>query len=107
VPASADIALYRIGQEALTNVLRHAGTVGRVDVVLRYRAAAVELVVRDDGHGVPAAADGAAPPRHGHGLVGMRERAAQHGGELRAGPEAGGGFTVTAVLPVRHTAVPA
>lgn len=89
-----DVTLYRVAQEALTNVLRHAGAVTRVDVVLRYREAAVELLVSDDGCGAEAAADG-----QGHGLVGMRERVASQDGSLAAGPHGGGGFAVQAVIP--------
>ncbi len=94
--AEVDVTVYRLAQEALTNVLKHAGPVGRVDVVLRYRDDAVELVVRDDGGGAAAAAgDGG-----GHGLVGMRERVDLHDGTLAAGPLDGGGFEVHAVIPV-------
>jgi signal transduction histidine kinase len=94
--------LYRVAQEALTNVLKHGGTVSRVDVVLRYRDDAIELLVRDDGHGARAASDG-----HGHGLVGMRERVDLHNGTLAAGPRAGGGFEVQAVIPTDRVAAPA
>jgi signal transduction histidine kinase len=96
-----DVTLYRLAQEALTNVLKHAGEVSRVDVVLRYRDDAVELLVRDDGRGAPAA-DGA-----GHGLVGMRERVAMHDGTLEAGPRDGRGFAVRAVIPTERVAASA
>ncbi len=82
-----------MAQEALTNVLKHAGPVRRVDVEVRYGADAVELVVRDDGQGSRAAGDG-----RGQGLVGMRERVALHDGTLDAGPREGGGFEVRAVI---------
>jgi signal transduction histidine kinase len=93
LPPGVDVALYRLTQEALTNVLKHArGT--RASVVLRYGEAGVELSVHDDGHGAePALA-------HGHGLIGMRERVALYGGTLSAGPSEGGGFAVHAVIPV-------
>ena len=90
---AADVALYRVAQEALTNVLKHAGPVRRVDVEVRYGDDAVELVVRDDGQGSRAAGDG-----RGQGLVGMRERVALHDGTLDAGPREGGGFQVRAVI---------
>jgi signal transduction histidine kinase len=89
----ADVALYRVAQEALTNVLKHAGPVRRVDVEVRYGDDAVELVVRDDGQGARAAPDG-----RGHGLVGMRERVALHDGTLESGPGESGGFEVRAVI---------
>jgi signal transduction histidine kinase len=88
-----DVALYRLTQEALTNVLKHARG-ATADVVLRYTDAAVELAVHDDG---PA---GGAGPSLGHGLIGMRERVALYGGALEAGPRADGGFAVDAVIPV-------
>ncbi|HET7046363.1 MAG TPA: histidine kinase [Gaiellaceae bacterium] len=90
-----DLAGYRIVQEALTNVLKHARA-RRVAVTVVYAADGLELEVSDDGDGgAPADAGG------GHGLVGMRERAALYGGSLRAGPRPGGGFGVRAVLPLR------
>jgi signal transduction histidine kinase len=94
LPATIDLTVYRLTQEALTNVLKHAGPVSRVDVVLRYQADAVELLLRDDGRGAQAAGDG-----RGHGLVGMRERVDVHDGTFAAGPRQGGGFEVNAVLP--------
>jgi signal transduction histidine kinase len=93
VEGTIGVTIYRVAQEALTNVLKHAGRVSRVDVVLRYRDDAVELVVRDDGRGPRAASDG-----RGHGLVGMRERVDVHRGTLTAGPW-DGGFEVRAVIP--------
>ena len=91
---TADVTLYRLAQEALTNVLKHAGPVSRVDVVLRYRDAAVELLVSDDGRGPRTRRDG-----HGHGLVGMRERVDLEDGTLTARPGDDGGFEVRAVIP--------
>jgi signal transduction histidine kinase len=82
-----------VAQEALTNVLRHADSPRRVEVMLRYLDSEVELSVRDDGRGI-AAGDG-----QGHGLAGMRERVALHSGTLHAGPRAGGGYEVRARLP--------
>ncbi len=93
LPAGVQLSAYRIVQEALTNTLKHAAAAGAT-VVLGYRAGALELEVRDDGRGSPA---GLAA---GQGLVGMRQRAALLGGQLTAGPGPGGGFQVTAHLPV-------
>jgi signal transduction histidine kinase len=88
-----ELAAYRIVQEALTNARRHAAGAA-VDVELHYTADALRLRVRDNGPGPgPAAAPG------GHGLLGMRERAAAVGGELRTGAATGGGFVVEATLP--------
>jgi signal transduction histidine kinase len=95
LPAELQLCLHRVAQEALTNVLKHAGAPRRVEVVLGYVGAEIELTVRDDGRGI-ASGDG-----HGHGLAGMRERVALHGGTLRAGPRAGGGYEVCARLPAR------
>jgi len=89
-----ELAAYRIVQEALTNTRRHAPGAA-ADVELRYADDGLWLRIRDNGPGPRA--DSPA----GHGLLGMRERAAAVGGELRTGPAAGGGFLVEAVLPVR------
>lgn len=89
------LAAYRIVQEALTNVLKHAGPGARVDVLLRWHPDRLELVVDDDGRGA-----GAEPaPPGGQGLVGMRERAALVGGSIEAGPARSGGWRVRALLP--------
>ncbi|HET9602289.1 MAG TPA: ATP-binding protein, partial [Acidimicrobiales bacterium] len=95
VPAGVGLAAYRIAQEALTNVIKHAGG-AHASVLLRYSDDAMLLEVRDDGP-----ATGFTTAAGGHGLVGMRERAAVHGGELTAGPDPHGGFVVTARLPVK------
>ncbi len=89
-----DLTVYRIVQEALTNVRRHAGATECV-VRLTYGAEDIRLEVVDDGRGV-----GEPPAPGGHGLVGMRERVGMFGGRLEVGPEPGGGFAVRAVLPV-------
>ena len=88
-----ELAAYRIVQEALTNARRHAPGAA-VDVELRYADDELRVRIRDNGPG-PAAPDG------GHGLAGMRERAAAVGGRLRAGPAAVGGFLVEATLPAK------
>ncbi|WP_039906082.1 sensor histidine kinase [Micromonospora lupini] len=100
-PADVGVAAYRIVQESLTNVVRHAGA-GSVRVLLAHTAEALTVSITDDGHGDPASGAG----RPGYGIVGMRERAQACGGTLRAGPAADGhGFTVTATLPLRAPAV--
>jgi signal transduction histidine kinase len=96
LPPGVELSTYRIVQEALTNVLKHAGA-SRADVLLRYGLRALELEVTDDGTG--ASANGS-----GHGLIGMRERAALYGGTLTAGRQPNGGFHVIARLPHDGTA---
>jgi signal transduction histidine kinase len=91
---SLDLSAFRIVQEALTNVLKHAGP-AHADVTVGYRPQALELRVVDSGDGAASAA----APSGGHGLVGMRERAAMFGGTLTARPCADRGFEVSAVLP--------
>lgn len=93
LPASLDLSAYRIVQEALTNVLKHA-TPAHVEVVVRYTTDTVVLEIIDDGSGT---ADGRGT---GNGLVGMRERVALFGGELSAGRRAEGGWALQATLPV-------
>ncbi|MCT1833293.1 sensor histidine kinase [Kocuria palustris] len=96
IPASVDLAVFRIMQEALTNVRRHAGPeVSRVDVRLRHREDAIEVSITDDGKG-PAEDD---EERTGHGIVGMQERVTAHGGTLHTGARPGGGFEVVAIVP--------
>jgi signal transduction histidine kinase len=99
LPAGTDLAVYRIVQEALANTRKHAGPhVTRVDVQLSFTAGEVRVSVSDDGLGVDTAPGDS--PAGGHGLVGMRERVAAYGGELRTGPRADRGFEVVATLPV-------
>jgi signal transduction histidine kinase len=95
VPPAVNVSAYRIVQEALTNVLRHAGP-ACAEVTVGCADSAVTIEVTDDGRGNPA------PPAlgGGQGLAGMRERVAVFGGDLRAGPRPGGGFTVCARLPI-------
>jgi signal transduction histidine kinase len=93
--SALDLCAYRIVQEALTNAIKYAGP-AHADVYLRWEADTLELEVRDDGHG-PVARNGAST---GHGVVGMRERAALYGGNLDAGPGEEAGFTVRARLPL-------
>jgi len=99
LPPSAQLALYRITQEALTNTLKHApGTTAQVR--LAYLPGQVELEVTDDGRtgAVPPGGESAGLPGGGHGIAGMRERAATFGGQVSAGPRSGGGWLVRTVL---------
>ena len=103
LPDGVDLSAYRIVQEALSNAMRHAPG-SHVRVHLAYRPGSLALEVRNDAGPRPVpvlvgSADRAAAGG-GHGLVGMRERAAMLGGSLEAGPTPDGGFGVTAVLPV-------
>lgn len=98
LPPGLGLTAYRIVQEALTNTIRHAGPGASAVVRLRYGDGTLAIDVEDDGRGP-------APPeaeRHGggHGMVGMRERAAMFGGTVHAGARPGGGFVVRARLPV-------
>jgi signal transduction histidine kinase len=120
LPAAVALAVFRIVQEALTNVLRHAGAGARVELSLRYEPHDVRVEVTDDGGGrlvtvappagtgragTAARAGGAAGPvapgsaPGGHGLIGMRERVAVYAGDFEAGPRLGGGWRVAARVP--------
>jgi signal transduction histidine kinase len=99
VPPGVALCAYRIVQEALTNVIKHAGP-ARASVRLRYAGDSLALEVTDDGRGARNGS-GSAP---GHGLMGMRERVALYGGELDAGTRNGGGFAVRARLPFAASA---
>jgi signal transduction histidine kinase len=100
-PPGVELSAYRVVQEALTNVLKHAGPVDEVEIRLDRRPGRLAVEVIDDGRGL------AAHPRNGHGdgdgsghgLLGMRERVELWGGELSVGPAVGGGFRVRAILP--------
>jgi signal transduction histidine kinase len=95
LPPTVDLTAYRIVQESLTNVLRHA-TPARAMVTIGYRPDLLTVTVADDGAG----ANGGSSHATGHGIVGMRERATAVGGTLTAGPRPEGGFEVTAQLPL-------
>jgi signal transduction histidine kinase len=98
LPAGVDLSAYRIIQEALTNVVKHAGS-ARAQVVIGYGDQDVRVEVTDDGRGVVTPfSDGRAGT--GHGLIGMRERVAAFGGDLEVGPGPDGGFRVAARLPL-------
>ncbi|WP_043263415.1 sensor histidine kinase [Streptomyces sp. CT34] len=96
LPPAADLAAFRIVQEALTNIVRHSGS-RTARVLLRRTAGALEIRVDDDG---PATSGTGEPAGGGNGLVGMRERAAALGGSVEAGPRPGGGFRVRARIPL-------
>ena len=108
LPPDVDQAAYRIVQEALTNVSRHAGE-ANAWVHLRYRSDALEIQVDDDGAGISNAngtsnghsSNNGADTGRGLGLIGMRERVTALGGRLHAGPRDGGGFQVRAEFPAR------
>jgi signal transduction histidine kinase len=120
LPAAVDLAAYRIVQEALTNVRKHAGDGARAEVSVVRVGSTVEITVLDDGTGrdaAPEQGDGQDQGSGhgqgdgdgqggGHGLLGMRERVTALGGTLTTGPRYGGGFRVHAVLPVEMPVEP-
>ncbi len=93
LPQGIDLSAYRIVQEGLTNALKHARA-SEADVTVSYRPSELRIEVRDNGRG-SATSDGL-----GHGLVGIRERVKIYGGEMTAGPATGGGFNLSARLPL-------
>jgi signal transduction histidine kinase len=95
LPPGIALAVYRIVQESLTNVLKHAGAGAKADVTIIRSGETIRVSVRDDGVGPGGRAPGTA-----HGIVGMRERVAAYGGTLRTGARPGGGFEVEAVIPL-------
>ena len=103
VPAGIELSAYRVVQEALTNVIKHAGHPTRVEVTVQHRPGSLAVEVVDDGRGLSARPEGGgavvAVDGAGHGLVGMRERVELWGGELSVGPAPGGGYRVKALLP--------
>jgi signal transduction histidine kinase len=102
LPAGVDLSAYRIVQEALTNAVKHGGP-GRAVVLVRYGEHDLQLRVWDEGRpeaGNGSPLQGRPQTAPGRGLLGMRERIRLFGGELRAGPEPDGGFTVTARIPI-------
>lgn len=93
----AELVIYRVVQEGLTNALRHAG-MARVDVTIRYGPDMIDVAIEDNGSAAPEGR-----PQAGHGLVGMRERVAAVGGSVEFGPRPGGsGWFVLAKIPVRQ-----
>jgi signal transduction histidine kinase len=100
LPPGQDLAAFRVIQEALTNVIKHAGR-PRTTVTLDYRAGDLVVEVTDAGRPIPAAGPAVtAAPGPGRGLLGLRERMALYGGDLTAGPRPGGGWLVRARIPV-------
>jgi signal transduction histidine kinase len=97
MPRGVDLTAYRIVQEGLTNVLKHANP-SCVQVTIRVLEQAIEIEVEDDGSPRPVL-----PGSHGHGLIGMRERVAVYGGELDAGPAPGRGFRLKARIPFERS----
>jgi signal transduction histidine kinase len=95
LPPGVEVSAYRVVQEALTNVRRHAGPVRHVDVSVARDDEQLVVEVSDDGRGASVAAS-----PYGFGLVGMRERVAAYEGELVAGPRSGGGWRVRATFPL-------
>lgn len=101
LPAGVGLTAYRITQEALTNTIKHAADAHVVRVELRYEPAQLSIGISDDGHPATAHAAPGAPARSaGHGLAGMRERAAVYHGTIQAGPHPTGGWHVHALLPL-------
>ncbi|MEU6216215.1 histidine kinase [Streptomyces sp. NPDC047022] len=119
LPAAVDLAAYRVIQEALTNVQKHAGHRAKAEVSVVRVGPTLEITVLDNGAGTtvgpqadrtdPTCPAGPVEPPApgGHGLLGMRERVTALGGALTAGPRYGGGFRVHAILPVDHHATTA
>ncbi|MFD8895682.1 sensor histidine kinase [Streptomyces sp. NPDC059566] len=101
LPAAVDLAAYRVIQEALTNVRKHAGAGAKAEVSVVRVGPSVEVTVLDDGgEAADAAPEPTDPPGGGHGLLGMRERTGALGGTCFAGPRYGGGYRVHATLPL-------
>lgn len=103
LPPGADLAAFRVVQEALTNVIKHVGK-PQTTVRLDYRAGELLVEVRDAGRPIPAA--GPVVAGAGRGLLGLRERVAIYGGELQAGPGPGGGWLVRARIPADPLTAP-
>jgi signal transduction histidine kinase len=105
LPAGAQLTLFRLIQESLTNSLKHAGPAATAAIGLRYQRGEVELEILDTGVGGRAASSPRGQLGQGRGLTGMRERAAAYGGAVEAGPRQGGGWRVATRLSVPHDGV--
>jgi len=101
LPPGIALTVYRIVQESLTNVLKHAGTGAKAGVTIFRSRGTVRVSVHDDGTGPSGRASSTA-----HGIVGMRERVAAYGGILRTGARPGGGFEVEASIPLPEQEAP-
>jgi signal transduction histidine kinase len=97
---AVELSAYRVVQEALTNVIKHAGSPTRVDVCVDKQPGLLTVEVTDDGRGAARPAAGNGTDGGGHGQLGMRERVELWGGDLEVGPRRGGGYRVRATLPV-------
>ena len=103
VPPGVDLSAYRVIQEALTNVIKHAGSAAAT-VTIRYRDDSVTVEIANQAPAAPAARIAAPRTGSGHGIIGMRERVAVFGGEFSAGPRPDGGFLVRACFPLAAAA---
>ncbi|MBV7695952.1 sensor histidine kinase [Streptomyces sp. TRM70350] len=102
LPSGVELTAYRIVQEALTNTRKHGGPHAGASVRLVYFDDGLGLLVEDDGKGAPQELyEEGGPDGQGHGLIGMRERVGMVGGTLDAGPRPGGGFRISALLPLK------
>ena len=99
IAPGVELAAFRIVQEALTNVRKHAGRAASATVRISYESDVLVVEVTDDGRGAATSLSGVGT---GNGLIGMRERVEIYGGELTTGPRAGGGYAVRAALPIVH-----
>jgi signal transduction histidine kinase len=99
--AALDLAAYRVLQEAITNVIKHAAT-DSCQLMVAYQDGTLTLEITDSGSGRHASGGNGSPPA-GHGITGMRERVGMYGGQFRAAPVPGRGFRVTAVFPLADT----
>ncbi|QKW20128.1 sensor histidine kinase [Kitasatospora sp. NA04385] len=101
LPRGLELTVYRIVQEALTNVRKHGGPDARAKVAFDFRDGELEVLVEDDGRGSTREQLSGGTDGLGHGLIGMRERVGMVGGSLDVGPRPGGGFRIRAVLPLK------
>ncbi|WP_123554776.1 sensor histidine kinase [Kitasatospora cineracea] len=103
LPRGLELTVYRIVQEALTNVRKHGGPNARAKVAVDFRDGDLEVLVEDDGRGSTREQLSGGTDGLGHGLIGMRERVGMVSGSLDVGPRPGGGFRIRAVLPLKAT----
>lgn len=96
LPPMVELSGYRIVQESLTNTLKHAGPAAKASVLIDYLDDSLDIAITDNGRGAAAQP----PSTPGHGLLGIRERVEAFGGQIRSGPQVGGGFAVEARIPL-------